>query len=124
MKENTSMKSAFGAYDVRGLYPSQINEEIAYNVGRAVVLFLKTKKIVVGRDSRISSLPLKKSMVYGITDQGCDVIDMGLCNTPMTYYIAKKMDTLMITASHNPKEYNGIKITKKGPEQLGEQTNT
>ncbi len=114
------MAGAFKAYDIRGLYPSEINEDIAYKVGRAAVQFLKTKKVIVGRDCRTSSLSLKKSLVYGITDQGCEVIDTGYCNTPMCYYAAQKMDALMVTASHNPKEYNGVKITKKGVEPIGE----
>ena len=112
--------SVFKAYDIRGLYPSEINEETAYKAGRAAVIFLKAKKILVGRDCRTSSLPLKKSLVYGATDQGCDVIDTGYCNTPMCYFMAQKMHSLMITASHNPKEYNGIKITRKGVEPIGE----
>jgi len=107
------MAGAFRAYDIRGLYPEEIDETLAYNIGRAGVIFLKTKKIIVGRDCRTSSLALKKSLVYGITDQGCDVIDTGYCNTPMLYYASQKMDAMMVTASHNPKQYNGVKITKK-----------
>ncbi len=116
------MSGAFRAYDIRGTYPDEINEEIVYKVGRATVQFLKAKKILVGRDCRTSSLALKKSFVYGITDQGCDVIDTGYCNTPMCYYASQKMNAAMITASHNPKQYNGIKITKKGVEGIGEKT--
>jgi phosphomannomutase len=114
------MGSAFRAYDIRGLYPSEINEDIAYKVGRAAVKFLKAKQIIVGRDCRTSSLPLKKSLVYGLTDAGCNVADTGYCNTPMCYFAAQKMHAMMITASHNPKEYNGIKITRKGVEPIGE----
>lgn len=110
----------FRSFDIRGVYPAEINEEIAYNAGRAAVIFLKAKQIIVGRDCRTSSLALKKSLVYGVTDQGCDVIDIGYCNTPMAYFAAQKYNALMITASHNPKEYNGIKITRKGVEQIGE----
>jgi len=116
------MSGAFRAYDIRGLYPDELNEELAYKIGRAGVQFLKAKKIVVGRDCRTSSLPLKKSFVYGVTDQGCDVIDTGYCNTPMCYFAAQKMHAAMITASHNPKQYNGIKITKKGVKGIGEKT--
>ncbi len=112
--------SAFQAYDIRGLYPQDIDEELAYKVGRAIVLFLKTKQILVGMDCRASSLPLKKSLVYGITDQGCDVIDTGYCNTPMCYFASKKISSLMVTASHLPKQYNGIKIAKKGVDVIGE----
>ena len=82
---------AFGAYDVRGKYPDPVNEKLAYDVGRAAVQFLKAKQILVGRDCRTSSLPLKKSLIYGITDQGCNVIDTGYCNTPMCYFAAQKI---------------------------------
>lgn len=111
---------AFKAYDIRGLYPSEINETLAHTVGRAAVVFLKAKTIIVGRDCRIHSLALKKSLVYGITDQGCDVLDTGYCSTPMCYFAARTHHALMITASHNPKEYNGIKVTKKPVEPIGE----
>lgn len=114
------MKPPFRAYDIRGLYPEEVNEELAYAVGRGAVIFLNAKEVVVGRDCRTSSLALKKSLVYGITDQGCNVIDTGYCNTPMLYYVAQKHHCMMITASHNPKQYNGIKITKLGVEPLGE----
>lgn len=114
------MKPPFRAYDIRGTYPDEINEELAYAVGRGAVIFLNAKEIVIGRDCRTSSLPLKKSVVYGITDQGCNVIDTGYCNTPMLYYVAQQYHCMMITASHNPKQYNGIKITKLGVEPLGE----
>ena len=114
------LTKAFKAYDIRGIYPTELDEETAYKIGRATAQFLKAKLMMVGRDSRLSSPALKKSLVYGITDQGCDVVDIGLCNTPMSYYAAQKMHAMMITASHNPKEYNGIKITREGPEQLGE----
>ncbi len=113
------MADPFRAYDVRGLYPEEVNEQLAYSVGRAAVTFLKAKKILVGRDCRTSSLSLKKSLVYGITDQGCNVIDTGYCNTPMVYFAAQKIHSIMITASHNPKQYNGIKITKKGVAGIG-----
>ncbi len=109
----------FHSYDIRGVYPSEINEDIAYKIGRAAALVLKSKKILIGRDCRKSSLSLKKSVVYGITDQGCDVIDTGYCSTPMCYYAAQKTDSLMITASHHPPEYNGIKTCRKGVIKVG-----
>ncbi len=111
--------SIFHSYDVRAKYPSEINEDIVYRIGRATAVFLKSKKILVGRDCRTSSLSLKKSLVYGITDQGCDVVDTGYCNTPMCYYAAQKMDAIMVTASHNPPEYNGLKTCKKGVIKIG-----
>ncbi len=116
------MAGAFKPYDIRGVYPTEVNEELVYKAGRAAVIYLKSKKILVGRDCRTSSLSLKKSLIYGVTDQGCDVVDTGYCSTPMSYYLAQKMDSFMITASHLPKDQNGIKITKKGVEPVGEKT--
>ena len=114
------MAGVYKGYDIRGEYPKEMNEEIAYKAGRAAVLFFKAKKVLVGRDCRTSSPALKKSLVYGITDQGCDVIDIGYSTTPLIYYAAQKIDALMVTASHLPREQNGIKITRKGVEPIGE----
>lgn len=113
------MIPAFRSFDIRGIYPNEIDETLAYKAARAIATFLKTKKIVIGRDCRTSSLALKKSAEYGLLDQGANVTDIGLCNTPMGYYCAQKSDVIMITASHNPAKYNGIKITRKGVEQIG-----
>ncbi|PIN75051.1 phosphomannomutase/phosphoglucomutase [Candidatus Woesearchaeota archaeon CG10_big_fil_rev_8_21_14_0_10_37_12] len=111
--------SAFRSFDIRGIYPEEVNEKLAYNVGRAIVQFFKAKTIVVGRDCRTSSLALQKALIYGITDQGCNVINIGLCNTPMLYYASFKHHAIMITASHNPAKYNGIKIVGKGFIEIG-----
>ena len=108
------------AYDIRGVYPDEVNEELAYRAGRAIALFLKAKNVIVGRDCRTSSLALKKSLIYGLADQGCHVTDIGYCNTPMAYFASQKQHALMVTASHNPAKYNGIKITRKGVEPIGE----
>jgi len=108
--------SIFKAYDVRGIYPEQLNEDIAYKIGRAFVEFLKCKNVVIGRDMRLSSGLLFKALAEGITDQGADVIDIGLSTTPMLYFSVANhgFDSgLMVTASHNPKEYNGIKFTRE-----------
>ena len=80
------MSGIFKAYDIRGIYPEQLNEEMAEKIGRAFVEFLGAKKIVIGRDMRPHSEPLFKALAKGITEQGCDVIDLGLCSTPMTYH--------------------------------------
>jgi len=108
------------AYDIRGVYPEKVNEKTAYNAGRAIPLFLKAKEVLVGRDCRVSSPALAKSLIYGLTDQGVNVRHIGYCTTPMTYWASKKISTLMVTASHNPAQYNGIKITRKGVEPIGE----
>lgn len=118
MKNEKAIK-AFRSFDIRGTYPEEINETLAYIAARAAATFLKSKQLIIGRDCRNSSLALKKSAEYGLLDQGVNVIDIGLCSTPMTYFLAKKYDTIMITASHNPPNYNGIKITKNGVEQIG-----
>ncbi len=106
----------FKAYDVRGRYPDEINEEIAYKIGRAYVELLKPKIVVVGRDMRLSSDKLFSALSKGIVDGGSTVLDVGLVSTPMFYYavnLLKADGGVMITASHNPKEYNGFKFVKE-----------
>ena len=104
----------FKAYDIRGIYPSELDEKIAYKIGRAFVSFLGVKKVVIGRDARKSSPSLFKALAEGITDQGADVIDVGLCSTPMFYFASREAEaSIMVTASHNPKQYNGFKLCKE-----------
>lgn len=106
----------FKAYDIRGIYPAQLNEETAYLIGKALVNYLNPKNIVVGRDMRLSSPALFESLTRGILEAGADVIDIGLCSTDELYFAVGKFgyDTgVMITASHNPKKYNGFKICRK-----------
>ena len=108
------MAGIFKAYDIRGIYPSQLDEETAYKIGRAFVKFLKVDEILVGRDGRLSSPKIFEKLAEGITDQGANVIDIGLCSTPMFYSEAAKTKAgIMVTASHNPKEYNGFKFTSE-----------
>jgi len=108
------MAEIFKAYDIRGIYPKDLDEEIAYRIGRAFVIFLKTKEVVVGRDGRLSSPQIFEALTKGITDQGADVIDIGLSSTPMFYFEAAKSGaSIMVTASHNPKEYNGFKFCRE-----------
>jgi phosphomannomutase len=117
--------SVFKAYDVRGIYPAEINEDLAYRVGKALVLFLSAKNLVVGYDMRLSSKPLLKKLVEGIIDQGCNVTIIGLCTTPLLNYsvAAHKFDGgIMISASHNPSEYNAFKLIKHPVLQIGEDT--
>ena len=113
----------FKAYDIRGIYPGEINEETVYNIGRAVAMFLKAKKIVVGRDIRESSPALFKSLAEGVTDQGADVYDLGLASTPMVYFASGRLGVdggIVLTASHNPAEYNGMKICRSEAVPVGE----
>ncbi len=105
----------FKAYDVRGVYPQEINEEIVYKIGRATARFLKAKKIAIGRDIRNSSPSLFENLTKGITDEGSDVYDLGLASTPMVYFASGKLDVegaIMLTASHNPAQYNGMKFCR------------
>lgn len=103
---------SFKANDIRGLYPKEINEPLFYHIGQILPQILKTKKVAIGRDIRLSSNSLFSMLCEGINHSGCDVLDLGLCDTPYTYFISGKykIPCLMITASHNPKEYNGLKI--------------
>ncbi len=108
--------SIFKAYDIRGIYASELNEETAYKIGRAFVSFAKPKKVVVGRDIRLSSPQIFESLTKGIMDQGADVISIGLSTTPMMYFSTIKLGTdagINVTASHNPKQYNGFKMVRK-----------
>ncbi len=106
----------FKAYDIRGIYPGELNEEAAYLIGNAFVKYLKPDEVVLGRDMRLSSEALRNSLVQGITESGSDVIDIGLCSTDALYFTVGKFghdSGIMITASHNPKDYNGMKMCKK-----------
>lgn len=116
--------SIFKAYDIRGTYPNQLNGDIAYHIGGALAAYLKPKSIAVGRDMRLSGDELFDNLAHGITDQGVDVIDLGLCSTDGLYFAVGKFGYdggVMITASHNPKEYNGFKICRKNAEPLSGQ---
>lgn len=106
----------FKSYDIRGIYPDELNASVAYNLGKAIADYLQEKKIVIGKDMRVSSDEIAKNLTGGITEQGVDVIDAGLICTDMIYYLSGKykIGGVMITASHNPPEYNGMKIVKSG----------
>lgn len=108
---------AFKTNDIRGIYPKEINENLAYSIGRAIVYKFKPKKLVIGRDARASSPLLFSSIVKGVLESGCEVIDIGLTSTPLFYYSVGETKAdfgIMITASHNPGQYNGFKLVKKG----------
>ncbi len=114
--------ACFKAYDVRGKVPSELNKELAYKIGRAFSKFTKAKKIVIGYDIRKSSVEISDALKNGITDSGVDVIDIGLCGTEMIYFSTPHFDVdggIMITASHNPPEYNGMKFVGKGSIPVG-----
>lgn len=114
--------ASFKAYDIRGKVPSDLNADIAYKVGKTVVKYLNCRSIVIGRDVRESSPELANALSNGITDSGCDVFDLGLCGTEMIYFGTPFLNAdagVMITASHNPPEYNGLKFVKKGSVPFG-----
>ena len=113
---------SFKAYDIRGKVPSELNPDLAYKVGRTVASFLSAKSMIIGRDVRKSSPELSEALAKGLTDAGCDVIDLGLCGTEMIYFGTPFLNAdggVMITASHNPPEYNGLKFVKKGSVPFG-----
>ena len=110
------MSGIFKAYDIRGIYGTELTEDVAYRIGKAFVTFLGgCGKVVVGRDMRPHSVPLFQALARGITEQGADVIDLGLCSTPMCYHANGLLHAdagIMITASHNPGEWNGFKLCR------------
>jgi len=113
---------AFHAYDIRGVYDRDFNKEDAYKVGYFLPQLLKTDRVLVGRDARVSSPEIFEYLCKGITDNGADVFDIGLSTTPMVYFSTAKYNfeaSVMITASHNSKEYNGLKISRKNALPVG-----
>ena len=114
--------SIFKAYDIRGVYNKDLTDEIAYKIGYFIPTLLQTNKILVGRDMRVSSPALFTALCNGINDAGATVYNGGLCTTPMVYYGTAKFGfeaSVMITASHNPGKYNGLKITRANALPVG-----
>lgn len=113
-------KLMFREYDIRGIWEKDINEEISYHIGRAFatkLLSFGKNKMLVGYDNRTSSETIEKNLIKGLTDGGVNVVRLGLVTTPMYYYAWDKLNIkcgIMITASHNPKEYNGFKMSYNG----------
>ena len=108
--------TCFKAYDVRGRVPDELNEDLSYRIGRAYAAFLHPGRVVVGRDVRISSLPLAEALAAGLNDSGVDVLDMGLCGTEQVYFYTAFTESdggIMVTASHNPADYNGMKFVRE-----------
>ncbi|HWW38685.1 MAG TPA: phosphomannomutase CpsG, partial [Pedobacter sp.] len=105
----------FKAYDIRGIYPVSINEQTVYKIAQAYAKFVQPKVVAVGRDVRLSGPALFESVCRGLTDHGVNVIDIGVCTTDMYYFAVANYGYdggIMISASHNPKEYNGLKMVR------------
>jgi phosphomannomutase len=112
----------FKAYDVRGVYPTELDEEGAYAIGRAYVEQFEPRQIAVGRDMRLSAPAMARATIEGAADGGADVVDIGLVGTEMVYFAVGELELdggVMVTASHNPKEYTGMKIVRRGALPVG-----
>ncbi len=117
--------TCFKAYDVRGRVPDQINEDIAYRIGRAYAQFVGAKRVVIGRDIRLSSESLAKALARGLMDAGANVIDIGLCGTEEVYFATSHLGVdggIAVTASHNPSDYNGMKFVREGSRPISGDT--
>ncbi len=115
------LDTLFKAYDIRGTYPDQLTSEFYYAYGRAFAQVLKPRRVAVGRDMRISSDEFAEALIAGLSDQGVRVVDLGMVASDMVYFATGKYGYdagLMITASHNPKEYNGLKGCLRNAEPL------
>lgn len=113
---------AFHAYDIRGIYGVDFDSALAYKVGYFIPELLGADKVLVGRDCRVSSEEIHEALVAGIMDSGADVYDLGLCTTPLVYYGTAKYGfkaSVQITASHNPSEYNGMKVSRENAAPVG-----
>jgi phosphomannomutase len=120
----SSLDEIFKAYDIRGVYPDQLDETVARSVGNAFVAFTGAGRVLVGRDMRPSSEPLTAAFVDGATKAGADVIDLGLASTDLCWFASGHLDApaAMFTASHNPPEYGGIKLCRAGAAPVGAET--
>ncbi|MDA3925102.1 MAG: phosphomannomutase/phosphoglucomutase [Kiritimatiellae bacterium] len=117
--------SFFKAYDMRGVFDVDFDLKMVYEIGRWLPVLLDSECILIGRDVRNSSEDIFEALCRGMTESGCDVHDMGLATTPMVYYFTAKNGysaSIQITASHNPKEYNGMKVSRKGALPVGYDT--
>ena len=116
------MHNIFRDYDIRGIYPGEISEDLAFKIGNAIAVYLKADRVIVGEDIRESSPSLSRAVLDGIISAGSDAIYIGQCTTPMFYFATTHLKAgggIMITASHNPKNYNGFKIVNSSGEPIG-----
>jgi phosphomannomutase len=120
-----SQLAAFKAYDIRGRIPVEINETLAYELGRAFCAFVKPRTVVVGHDIRLSSPALAAALTRGLTEGGADVLDIGLCGTEGVYFATASGGFdggVMVTASHNPPDYNGMKLVRESSRPISADT--
>lgn len=120
-----SQITCFKAYDIRGRVPDQLNEDIAYRIGRAFVEFLKPKTVVVGFDIRLTSESLCGELIRGLIDSGANVINIGQCGTEEVYFATSHLKAdggIVVTASHNPKDYNGMKLVRENSKPISGDT--
>ena len=117
--------ACFKAYDVRGRMPDELNEDIAYSIGRAFAQFLKPKTIVVGYDIRLTSKKMCDKVIEGLRDAGTNVLNIGMCGTEEVYFATSHLNVdggICVTASHNPKDYNGMKFVREGSKPISGDT--
>ena len=117
--------TCFKAYDVRGRVPEELNEDVVYRIGRAYTEFVNPRRVAVGRDIRLSSDVLADTLIGSLTDSGVDVVDIGVGGTEMVYFatFARNLDGgIMVTASHNPPNYNGMKLVREGARPISSDT--
>ena len=118
-------KKAFKAYDIRGIVPQEVNAELAYRVGRVFAAMFAAESVVVGHDIRLTGPELAAAAIEGLRDGGCTVYDIGECGTEMVYFATAHLKTdggIMVTASHNPKDYNGMKLVRSGARPISADT--
>jgi phosphomannomutase len=118
------LQTIFKAYDIRGVYAEQFDEEAAYRIGRAFASWAGAERIVLGRDCRLSSPAMSEAFASGVTGSGVGVVDIGLATTDMVYFASGRLSLpgAMFTASHNPPEYNGLKLCLSGARPVGEES--
>jgi len=117
--------ACFKAYDIRGRVPDELNEDIAYRIGRATAQYLRAKKLCIGHDIRLTSPAIANAVAQGVMDAGADVLDIGLVGTEEIYFAAFNNEVdggIVVTASHNPKDYNGMKLVREGSKPISGDT--
>ena len=121
----TTEITCFKAYDIRGRVPDQLNEDIAYRIGRAYAASLSPERVVVGFDIRLTSEALQTAVSRGLMDGGADVLNIGQCGTEEVYFATSHLNAdggIAVTASHNPKDFNGMKLVRKNSRPISADT--